>query len=71
MRLLAGERKKDRRAEYLSAIVQDRQHLVYFKRLYREYPFSRNTINSILKHLANEIVENLKNLKELERLKGE
>lgn len=71
MRLLAGERKKDRRAEYLADIVQDRQHLVYFKHLYVVYPDSRKIINKILKHLAGEIITNLKNLKELERLKGE
>lgn len=69
MRLLAGERKQDRKAEYLQSIAEDRKQLVYFKHLYRNYPFNRTIINNILKHLASEILITLKHLKELERLK--
>lgn len=69
MRLLAGERKSDRKAEYLRDLKNDREALTMFKRLYKKYPFNREVLAEIIQQQSAIIKKNMKNLIELGRLK--
>jgi hypothetical protein len=69
IRLLAGETKAKRKAEYLKYMSICRVQIVYFKSLYVKYYDDRDKINNILRHLSSELLQTISALRELERLK--
>lgn len=71
MRLLAGERKSDRKAEYLRDLKNDRNALNLYKRLYKKYPYNREVLAEIIQLQSAIIKKTMKNLIELGRLKDD